>query len=409
LRTILSIFILSTLSLSLFAGDIYDPWRRAGLDFSYVRKLISNDNCNISVVERAGCVYAINRMLAAKTPMEAIVPAGASTKPSVSAQIKKINNALKLDGVDLVIRVDLPTDSEKLALTVENTFERSALALWKQNKNLNPDWNEILKYIEKTIPLNKVEIPLAVLAIDSYLAATMYEPSYIKPTPDMMESTVPTGDIDDSAGFGFTIVKHKLGYAITDIRQGSGGEDADLWIYDIITAIDGVQLNKLKKFSEVSALFKGKEGTTASVTYLRNGKSENATVTRKKLSTAPVEAAVLKDNYGRTIGYIKLRTFDSMTSCQDVALSLLALQEEMASGLILDLRGNGGGMVAQAACIASLFLVKGAPIVSFYNVHTSQKSGEIAATLDGNTRLPLVVLIDEGSASASELLSMALA
>ena len=142
---------------------------------------------------------------------------------------------------------------------------------------------------------------------------------------------------------------------------------------------------------------KGEEGTKVKIQILRDDKTIDMEVERKNVKINHVESEVLEDN----IGYLKISTFDEGCS-EEFEQKLQDLQNKNIKSLIIDLRNNGGGIVDEALAIADLFTDKDVTLLI-----TKDKNGneEIRkAQSDKKVDLPVIVLTNENTASASELL-----
>lgn len=175
---------------------------------------------------------------------------------------------------------------------------------------------------------------------------------------------------------------------------------AGLRAHDIITAINDENSTAWTTDKAVSKI-RGEAGTTVKLTILRDGKTTDYSITRAKISVPSVESEIVDG-----IGYLRISRFGDDTA----GLARTAAKEfkdKNVKGVILDLRGNGGGYVNAAVSVASLWLEKGTLVVEERNskkVLSSEKSlGD--TVLKG---IKTVVLIDEGSASASEIVAGAL-
>ena len=218
---------------------------------------------------------------------------------------------------------------------------------------------------------------------------------------DEIESfrTMTTGQY---AGIGALIGNHHGKVVITMPYEGFAAERAGLRIGDQIVAIDGVKVNE-KKTSEISKMLKGQAKTNVSITIKRYGVEEDLTLTfereRIKVSNVPYHGLLKKD-----IGYIRLEDF-TVGAGKEVAKAVTELKEKGAKKLILDLRGNPGGLLSEAVNVSNVFIPKGKEVVSTKGkVKEWNKSYK---TLNGavDTKTPLIVLIDGGSASAAEIVS----
>lgn len=179
---------------------------------------------------------------------------------------------------------------------------------------------------------------------------------------------------------------------------GTPADKAGISARDIITSIDGIDVSDLP-LESVSSMLRGEEGTKVSVTVLRHNKRLSFNLIREKINTVSVHFDMLPQN----TAYIRIDRFDrdSHTEFKNARLQLLS---KGAKSFIVDVRDNPGGYVDVAAAIAEQMMPKG-PIVHF------ERRGVVTETIEadgkGNTGIPLVLLINNGSASASEILAAA--
>ena len=180
----------------------------------------------------------------------------------------------------------------------------------------------------------------------------------------------------------------------------SPAEKAGIKAGDIIKSVDGVNYS-YADFDKIADNIKGEAGTKVKLVIERDGKEMNFEITREKVVTNPITTKVLKNN----IGYLKLPSFDSDTA-ENFKEKVEELQKQGCTSLIIDLRNNGGGIVDEATGIADLFLEKDATIMTTKdNKGNEEKTvAENGVTFD----MPLVILANENSASASEILIGAL-
>lgn len=188
---------------------------------------------------------------------------------------------------------------------------------------------------------------------------------------------------------------------ISEPYEDSPAQKAGLKAGDKILAIDGKNMTD-KNSDDVSTALKGPKGSTIEVKILRNDKEElTFPITRDEIKLPDVPySGLLKGN----VGYIKLNGF-TQTAGSDVKKAFLDLKEKGAKELILDLRGNGGGLLIEAVKIVNLFEKKGQVVVNTKG--RIKEENRIYKTLEDpiDEEIPLVVLIDEGSASASEIVA----
>ena len=185
---------------------------------------------------------------------------------------------------------------------------------------------------------------------------------------------------------------------IINVIEGTPAQSANLQAGDIILDIDGKDANGLS-VAEVANLVRGPENTSVQLTILRNNDKFTKRVMRKEIKIKTVKSEVQNN-----IGYIQISSFIGSTTPNEF---LEAMEKtKKAEGLVIDLRGNTGGLLPNAIFIANLFIPEG-KIVSIVG-RNGYKYDIQAQETDLNITNPVVVLVDGGSASASEILSGAL-
>ncbi|AGY58978.1 S41 family peptidase [Gloeobacter kilaueensis] len=184
---------------------------------------------------------------------------------------------------------------------------------------------------------------------------------------------------------------------------GGPAARAGVHVEDQLVAVDGRPTTDVP-LPEVTRRIRGENGTQVTLTVLRNRKQKiKFTLTRAPIEL-PVVTAALKSEQGQKLGYIRLAEFSARATSQ-VKKALLSLRHQGAQGWIFDLRSNPGGAVDAAIGIANLFLENG-NIVSVIDREGVQDT--VASAHRPVSSLPMVVLVDGGSASASEILAGAL-
>lgn len=182
--------------------------------------------------------------------------------------------------------------------------------------------------------------------------------------------------------------------------ENSPAEKIGLQYGDVIKKVDGIECNG-DDFDTISTKIKGKEGTKVNIEIERKGEIITFEVERKKIDLYPIGHEILENN----IGYIKLTSFDE-ESAKEFKTLYEELNKSNIKGLILDLRNNGGGIVDEALQIADYILEKDDIILI-----TKDKDGN--EDIEKSTKKPIinvptVVLVNENTASASEIIAGAL-
>lgn len=185
---------------------------------------------------------------------------------------------------------------------------------------------------------------------------------------------------------------------IAGIVPTSPAEFANLQEGDLIQSVDG-QITKNKSLNEVAKLLSGKPNSTAILSVNRSTETLTFSVKRTELRSNPVQLKKL------TNGIILISISEFSRGSARSMRSALAASGVERSGVILDLRGNPGGLLVEATDVAGAFL-NGGLVVEF---HKPGKSPEIFNAIgDGDSKTPLVVLVDGGTASAAEIVAAAL-
>ena len=206
----------------------------------------------------------------------------------------------------------------------------------------------------------------------------------------------------DQASIG---AKYKLtakGILLTEIYKDGACDKAGLHVGDTIVSADGISLEDYN--GDPSALLSGSNGTELLVSYQRKAKDFQAKLIRSNKEPSAVPLFQMMDN---GVGYVALTQF-TPNSAFELDQAIRLLQSEGLSGLILDLRGNPGGLLGQAIDIVNFFIPKNQLVVSTRSNLPSQNQVYITKKDPIALDLPVVVLINGRSASASEIVAGAL-
>lgn len=201
------------------------------------------------------------------------------------------------------------------------------------------------------------------------------------------------------SGIGLYLTQNMQTGVITVVKpiKGSPSDGKGLKKGDILTQIDGKDVQTGEDLSEIVKKIKGEEGTKVSLTFLRGDKTKKYTFTRKSIETPTVETKMLENH----IGYLSILEFDEVTVKQFEA-GIKKLEGQGMKSLIIDLRDNPGGLLSAVVEIADDILPKGKI------VYTEDKNGKkkyYNAEDDDQLDIPLCVLVNGNSASASEILA----
>lgn len=182
--------------------------------------------------------------------------------------------------------------------------------------------------------------------------------------------------------------------------KGSPAEKAGIQAGDLILTVDGVDYSA-DEMTIASNKIKGEEGTTVTIEVLRGTETKKYELKREKVKVNQVEGKVLPNN----IGYINFTSFDE-TTADDFKAKFEEINKQGIKSLIIDLRNNGGGIVDQALQIADYVADKDS--VLLYEVDKNNKETVKKAKTDPIINMPIIILTNENTASASEILAGAL-
>jgi carboxyl-terminal processing protease len=274
--------------------------------------------------------------------------------------------------------------------------------------------------------------PTAALSTE---AARQIEDSYFKePTGDLLESSSVGGMVaalrkrfhdrfshyftpkeyakfqeltsGEFSGVGLSVTEVKAGLRVTNAFPGSPARAAGVKHGDVVVAVNGRSIAG-RDAELTTAEIKGPEGTSVRITIVRPpGRARRELKLKRARIEVPVVQASLERAGGRPVGYARLATF---TRGSHAALNgkVAKLYERGAQGLVLDLRGNGGGLLGEAVLNASVFVPRGDVVVKTQG--RRQPTRVYRAFGGAVKRRPTVVLIDRDTASAAEILASALA
>lgn len=220
---------------------------------------------------------------------------------------------------------------------------------------------------------------------------------YLDPTAEAADRMRMEGELQ---GIGAEVTSEDGAITIVTPMEGSPAATAGLRPGDILRAADGVELTGMD-VGEAASLVRGPAGTIVTLTVERDGETFDVEVVRDVIKLASVRSRMLDDG----IAYVRLNRF-AFPTADELEAALESVLREEPSGMILDLRMNGGGLRDAVIDVADQFLPEGIVMIERFGngeelIYRSTDSG-VAETV------PLVVLIDEGSASAAEVLAGAL-
>jgi carboxyl-terminal processing protease len=205
------------------------------------------------------------------------------------------------------------------------------------------------------------------------------------------------------SGVGLTVEPSRAGLVVTSALNGPARK-AGVRRGDIIVRIDGRPAGKLT-FDQALNLIKGQQGTVVHLTLSRAGHQQlRVTVIRQEITLPSLRARIVRFR-GTKLGYIRLLSFPDATS-ERIGQATESLVRHGAKGIVLDLRDNPGGLLTQAVRTVSIFLDEGV-VCTISGLHEDDTTYEVTGEAT-YPKLPIVVAVNHGSASASEIVAAAL-
>lgn len=294
----------------------------------------------------------------------------------------------------------------------EDTKKKEQERYFDINKNVNI-FNSLLRELDMFY-VDTLDVEKSVRTGIDYMLNGLDPYTTYYNEDDMKDFTFMT--TGEYAGVGATVAYKDGKIVFAEPFEGKPAAKAGIKVGDIILEIDGKDMTKCEEkegeplartlSSFVSNNLKGQPGTTLEITIERYGEKKplKIKVLREKIVIDPISYHEMLDD---KTGYIKLTGFTDK-SAMDMKNSFTQLKDQGMSSLIIDLRENGGGILEEAVQIVNMFVPKGKLIVSTKG-KLKQTDRIHKTTIEPlNTDIPLVILIDEASASASEIVAGAL-
>lgn len=295
----------------------------------------------------------------------------------------------------IIITIAFAIFSSVITGYVVNLATKNNILKDKELQDITDTYNKIVNEYYEDVDKNK----LATSAIDgmmNYLNENYSEYMDSEETNALQDKL--KGDYD---GIGVEIGKIKGSVIIVNVFEDSPAFVAGIKSGDIIINVDGTEIKEETTLEDVTSLIKGKKKVKIKV--LRNKKEHEYTIDIKNVNIPVVTSKTFEKNDNK-IGYLYLETF-SLNASDQMAQKLSVLENEGIDSLIIDLRGNTGGYLNAATDIASMFIKKGKVI---YGIESKDKKENVKDKTKEERNLPIVVLVDSASASASEILAAAL-
>jgi carboxyl-terminal processing protease len=376
-----------------------EAWQSTGLDLSYLQtNVMPNETCGQNERIYLACVSGINTLLNAQSDISAaFVPKSFYEKNPgwFKGKPKPIGNYVLAE----IIPSDAndASDSKALVADLKKRFAfRDAMMMasveYFRAKKPLPDF-------KKLIGQARIELQKKDPGMEGISAAIAWN-AFLHVQNDPHTNVLLLKNLESADpifGIGAQVEKTKKGIILHPL-EGSPAERSGLQSSDTLVGVDQVDVSQ-KTVEDASKLIRGEPGTQVKLTVLRKGQKVEIPVERDQFTPKNITFKILNE-YGQKVAHIKFEGF-LRESCDDMRATLINAQDQGADAIELDLRDNAGGIVDEAVCIASLFIGPDKEIVTLDRRPMSTSFSKV-------TDLPLVVLTNSRSASASEILSSTL-
>ncbi|MGI6732381.1 MAG: S41 family peptidase [Anaerovoracaceae bacterium] len=312
----------------------------------------------------------------------------------------KARKAAKI--IAIVVAIAMIVTSFSFVILVPAMFGMEGSVVYAEEARVKEGWavdpeelEQFILYIQKNYKDEITYEELVSGAFSGVIDALGDPYSVYYKSPDESESFIESVS-GEFSGVGVSLEDYHGQCRVVAPIAGTPAEKAGILSGDIIIKVDDIDVQS-KSLDEIVSMMRGESGTNVSVTVKRGDKVLVFHMVRDAIKNVSVKYELLEDN----IGYIQITSFDKDTHLEFKA-ARISLANKGARAFIIDLRNNPGGLINPAVDIANQLMPEG-PITHFAQkgtiVETLYASGQVA------TKLPIVVLVNKGTASASEILA----
>ena len=282
----------------------------------------------------------------------------------------------------------------------------AALALFLTTVSFKSDFFEIAKQLEifttlfKELNMNYVDEVNPAQLMDSAIEGMLAElDPYTKYWNEQQVEDARISNSGEYTGIGAAVLTRDKKITLMEVYEDYPADKAGLKAGDELVKIGDITIANFEE--DAGDLLQGAPGTSIPITFKRQGKLQTTTLKREEIDIPAVPFYQLIDG---NIGYVVLSKFNKKAS-SETAAAIQELKEEGATAIILDLRGNPGGLLTEAINVSNLFLPKGKLITTTKSVIEKYNQEYYTRNEPLDTKIPVAVLINGRSASASEIVS----
>lgn len=399
------VIILSNAEAGFERKTMSEYWSEVEMGYPIFKMLARPTRCQEKLENFLACVHGANAILGAANQKVQLVPKSQlKDNPLVLATVESFGVA------DLVEMAPSKKEKSIVAQVKRMKIEQAAgFQAWKNvyesKEGATLDFTALLDSVEKkAIAGARNETEVVAAGINLFLGTADDPHTRIAPQHYFEDEQTATQQSFTGIGVQIRVVEGEL--VVIQPVEGGPSHKAGIRAKDVITHVNGESLQGIPLEDAMKRL-KGPKGSEVKLTLRRQGKGVEVTVIRDEIVARNVAFKMLPETRKR-VGYLKLSDFMQGDPATDLKNALEELKKSSVEGLVFDMRGNPGGRLDHAVKVANLFVGKGETIVIQKALGTKQVIDTQKTQEDAATDLPLVTLVDGGSASAAEIVSGAL-
>lgn len=373
-----------------------DLWSGINVDLNFVLKTINQESCAKSFRSYLGCALGVQAFAKSLKQKLEVIP---------TSQLNGRQPIISAEKLALVVITDQKTATyEELYNKFENRLSHLTLRYQEAADNFAKHPNKDFEILLNEI-IAKSDHPIKsffyVNAVSNYLQIA-FDP-HISIYPIKYEKSRRTSEGKSITRLGISWLKTNAGIMVNHVAEGSGADEAGIKPKDILISING---KKIENSSTLNSEWT--ENMVVELKVKRGSAVKDVLVVIKKFINRFLTAEQINFQ-GKSILYISLKNFEYLKICSELSELITDWEKKDISGYVLDLRNNPGGYVSISACVAGFFL--GNDKVLAYREKSLKNNpeymiGKTIATV--STKKPLSVIVDNSSASASELVAAAI-
>lgn len=374
-----------------------DYWREVGLGFDSLSAMVNNKQCFVGELEFRMCLAALEALLAQAAPRLTVAPLGVQLPEPFGSAVKSFGPVTVVELKEQVATQASFAEEFTRLRQLDISLQQTWTNLYESGVRV--DFEAALDFCRQFV--SSADIPIVVPQAFNRALALADSHSRIEPAAQVHQRTETSSS--NFAGIGVSFTETAEGFVVHEVMPRSPALAAGVQMHDIVVRIDGEAVRGLR-FEEVLDRVRGAEGTTVKIIFKRAGVLQDLVITRAKIDLPNVELKI-HETAGGKVAWITLGSFMSSSASEDVGRAIREGETNGVRGYVLDLRGNGGGLMDEASDIIAHFV---GPDKRIYLLRPTNPEDQSILNLTDKPQLttkPLVILVDRASASASELLS----